>query len=75
MVMSTSEWTKWLALSDVAPVLAAGTQQDYDGVCRTLRRLAELDLLQWGQDDNGGLWFRVRSDDAARTLARLDDLR
>lgn len=72
--LAGAQWTQWLDLAELAPLLAAGTQQSYDGVCRTLLHLHELGFLQWGKDEHGGLWLRTRMDETALILAALDDL-
>ena len=72
-VQAEVQWTPWTRLGEAAPLIAIGTAQTYDELCGTLVHLQHLNLMQFGRDTEGHLWYRVRMDDAARALALLDD--
>jgi hypothetical protein len=69
----TVDWTDWTRLDEAAPLLAMGTAQTYDELSGTLVHLQELGLMQFGCDTEGRLWYRARTDQAARAVALLDD--
>jgi hypothetical protein len=68
------EWTPWLVFDEVAIPMAIHTDQTLDELGDTLLRLQHLRLLQFGQDTEGALLFRVRADERSRITALLDDV-
>ena len=72
-VAAEVEWTDWVRLDGVAPLLAWGTDQTYDELSGSLAHLQELGLMRFGRDGAGAIYYQVRMDQAARMAALLDD--
>jgi primase-polymerase (primpol)-like protein len=68
-----AQWTPWTCLDEAAPVLLLGTGMGDEELGSSLLHLRELGLMRLARDAHGALYYRVRTDDAARLAALLDD--
>lgn len=67
------QWSDWTLLDGLEPLLARYIDEEIEGVRARLEHVAALGLMEFRTDKKGARFFRVRTDEAARVAAWLDD--